>query len=77
MIMKVFRVSVIIALATAAFCDRDDRLPLTYATIPANVYELPDNSSVVTLLDFVKSRSDLTVLAGILAECGGVYSCIS
>jgi hypothetical protein len=61
-----------LVLVNSAICDRTNRPPLTYAPLPANVYEPPKNISVTTLLDFVKSRSDLTILASALEECGGL-----
>ncbi|KFY91691.1 hypothetical protein V500_04510 [Pseudogymnoascus sp. VKM F-4518 (FW-2643)] len=66
--LRIFSVIVITALG---LCDRIDRQPLTYATVPEGTYVPPKNPNVTTLLDFVKSRSDLTSLASILAECGG------
>lgn len=60
-----------LALFASAICDRTDREPLTYAPIPDGTYVPPKASGVTTLLDFVKSRSDLTILAEILEECGG------
>ena len=67
--LRIFSVIVITALG---LCDRIDRQPLTYATIPKGTYVPPKNSTITTLLDFVKSRDDLTTLAGVLAECGGM-----
>ncbi|OBT58043.1 hypothetical protein VE04_01408 [Pseudogymnoascus sp. 24MN13] len=64
----IFSVIVITALG---LCDRIDRQPLTYATVPEGTYVPPKNSNATTLLDFIKSRDDLTSLAIILAECGG------
>ncbi|KAH6683948.1 FAS1 domain-containing protein [Halenospora varia] len=61
----------LLALAVSGSCDNTSRKPLTYGTIPAGTYSPPKNSSVITLLDLVKSRDDLTTLAGVLAECGG------
>ncbi|KFZ23693.1 hypothetical protein V502_01821 [Pseudogymnoascus sp. VKM F-4520 (FW-2644)] len=66
--LRIFSVIVITALG---LCDRIDRQPLTYATVPEGTYVPPKNPNVTTLLDFVKSRSDLTSLASVLAECGG------
>lgn len=67
--LHIFSVIVITALG---LCDRIDRQPLAYATVPEGTYVPPKNSNVTTLLDFVKSRSDLTSLASVLAECGGM-----
>lgn len=67
--LHIFSVIVITALG---LCDRIDRQPLTYATVPKGTYVPPKNSNVTTLLDFIKSRNDLTSLASVLAECGGM-----
>lgn len=69
--MKLCIFSVIVHTALG-LCDRIDREPLTYATVPEGTYVPPKNSNVTTLLDFIKSRDDLTSLAGVLAECGGM-----
>ncbi|OBT41686.1 hypothetical protein VE00_07800 [Pseudogymnoascus sp. WSF 3629] len=66
--LHIFSVIMITALG---LCDRIDRQPLTYATVPKGTYVSPKNSNVTTLLDFIKSRDDLTSLASVLAECGG------
>jgi len=71
-IMKFWGFFVMLALMASGFCDRQNRPPLTYAQLPVNVYKPLKNSSVITLLDFVKSRSDLTTLASVLANCGGL-----
>jgi hypothetical protein len=55
-------------------CDTSNRQPLTYAAIPDGTYVPPKDSSITTLLDLVQSRSDLSTLASILAECGGLYT---
>jgi hypothetical protein len=55
-------------------CDTSNRQPLTYAPIPDGTYVPPKNSSITTLLDLVQSRSELSTLASILTECGGLYT---
>jgi hypothetical protein len=55
-------------------CDTSNRQPLTYAAILDGTYVPPKNPSITTLLDLVQSRSDLSTLASILAECGGLYT---
>lgn len=66
------RIFSIIFITALGLCDRIDRQPLSYATIPNGTYVLPKNSNVTTLLDFVKSRDDLTSLASVLAESAGM-----
>ncbi|KAH8807801.1 FAS1 domain-containing protein [Xylogone sp. PMI_703] len=56
---------------TSAYCDILDRQPLSYVPTPEGAYVPSKNSSIVTLLDFVKSREDLSTLAQVLSECGG------
>ncbi|KAF8856805.1 hypothetical protein BDZ45DRAFT_803937 [Acephala macrosclerotiorum] len=68
--MKFSVLLAVLALALSRSCDNASRKPLTYASIPDGTYVAPKNSSVTTLLDFVKSRDDLTTLASVLAECG-------
>ncbi|CZR65749.1 uncharacterized protein PAC_15649 [Phialocephala subalpina] len=69
--MKFAVISTLLALTISVSCDNLGRKPLTYASVPDGTYFPPKNSSVTTLLDFVKSRDDLTTLASVLAECGG------
>jgi hypothetical protein len=54
-------------------CERLDRQILSYAAIPNGVYVPSKNSSIVTLLDVVKSHDDLSILAEVLEECGGTF----
>lgn len=56
---------------TLGGCDKIGREPLTYAPVPDGVYVPPKDLTVVTLLDFVKSHSELSTLAEILGDCGG------
>lgn len=69
--MRLFRVITSILTFTGGFCDKTGRQPLTYAPIPEGVYVPLKNSSTLTLLDFVKSRSDLSILAEIVEKLGG------
>ena len=72
--MKVFNLLALCLLPFLGRCDTSDRQPLTYAAIPDGTYVPAKDSSITTLLDFVKSRSDLSTLASILGECGGMYT---
>lgn len=69
--MMLLRCLVLFSVITASCCDRIDRQLLSYASVPNGVYVPPKNSSTVTLLDLIKTRSDLSILADILGECGG------
>lgn len=70
--MKLYTYISLVALVSLGGCDKTDRQPLTYAPIPDGTYVPTKNSSVTTLLDFVNSRDDLTILAGILKESAGI-----
>lgn len=48
-----------------------DRRPLSYAPKPEGTYVPPKAPGVVTLLDFIKSRSDLTELAKVINGSAG------
>ncbi|KAL7946811.1 FAS1 domain-containing protein [Trichoderma barbatum] len=54
-----------------AAADAVDRDLLEYIPAPSGTYIPPKDSSVTTLLDFVKSRDDLSILATVLNECAG------
>jgi hypothetical protein len=56
--------------------DKTNRQALTYAALPEDMYAPSANASITTLSNFIKSRSDLSILAKIVAECGG-KSCLS
>ncbi|KAF6830660.1 beta-ig-h3 fasciclin [Colletotrichum musicola] len=61
--------SLVIGLACAA--ESLDRRPLSYAPKPEGTYVPPKATGFVTLLDFIKSRSDLTELAKVLNGSAG------
>ncbi|KAH8596300.1 FAS1 domain-containing protein [Bisporella sp. PMI_857] len=67
--MRLYSSLSILALISTTICDRSDREPLSYASTPKDTYVLPKSTS--TLLDFVKSRSDLSTLADLLPKLGG------
>ncbi|EHK25770.1 uncharacterized protein TRIVIDRAFT_62437 [Trichoderma virens Gv29-8] len=58
-------------LGSLAFADVVDRDPLEYIPAPSGTYIPPKDPSISTLLDFVKSREDLSILATVLNECAG------
>ncbi|RFU81201.1 fas1 domain-containing [Trichoderma arundinaceum] len=45
--------------------------PLEYFPAPSGTYVPPKDPSIRTLLDVVKSRDDLSILAEVLSECAG------
>lgn len=57
------------SLASADAVDRD---PLEYFPSPSGTYIPPKDPSITTLLDVVKSRNDLSILAEVLSECAGM-----
>ncbi|KAH9209661.1 FAS1 domain-containing protein [Leptodontidium sp. 2 PMI_412] len=69
--MKFSTVLTVLGLAISGSCDHTNREPLTYAPIPEGTYVVPKNASITTLLDFVKSRDDLSTLASVLGQAGG------
>jgi hypothetical protein len=55
-----------------AQCEVLDRQPLSFAPIPDGTYIPPNPSGVTTLLDFIQSRQDLSILASVVHEAGGL-----
>lgn len=53
-------ITLLLSISTPLVLARD---PLTYAPEPAGLYAPPRNQSVVTLLDLIQSRSELSTLA--------------
>ncbi|KAL1858796.1 hypothetical protein VTK73DRAFT_7801 [Phialemonium thermophilum] len=66
-----FLFSALAVAASAALASIVDRPPLSYAPVPAHMYVAPKKANATTLLDFVKSRSDLSTLASVLQEAAG------
>lgn len=50
-----------------------DRKQLSYAPIPNGTYVPEGTPDTTTLLDFIKSRSDLSKLASIIDQSAGEY----
>ncbi|WYZ39150.1 hypothetical protein EsH8_III_001064 [Colletotrichum jinshuiense] len=71
MMMKIPTIVCILSLGAISVVDASDRRLLSYAPKPDGTYVLPTSPNVTTLLDFVKSRSDLTTLAKVLNESAG------
>ncbi|GAC75876.1 actin-related protein Arp2/3 complex, subunit ARPC4 [Moesziomyces antarcticus T-34] len=62
----------LLALASSLVGARStSRRPLSYAPEPQDVYVAPTNMSTTTLLDFVKSRPELSTLLGHLQQSAG------
>lgn len=59
------------AVVTSAQGKVFDRQPLSYVEIPEGTYEPPNKSGETTLLDFIKSRDDLTELAKLVEQVPG------
>jgi hypothetical protein len=72
--MKFSRLIFTFLLASTGLADRSDRQALAYAALPEGIYTPSVNASITTLLDFIKSRSDLSILANLITECGGKYA---
>jgi hypothetical protein len=72
--MKFSRLIFTLLLASTGLADRSDRQALTYASLPEGIYAPSVNASITTLLDFIKSRSELSILANLITECGGKYA---
>ncbi|KAL0779242.1 hypothetical protein CaCOL14_003726 [Colletotrichum acutatum] len=69
--MKFINLLSILTLGTISTVTAADRNPLSYASKPAGTYVLPKTSNMTTLLDLIKSRSDLTTLAKVLDGSAG------
>jgi hypothetical protein len=61
----------ILGLAAVAQAKVFDRQVLSYAPIPEGTYVPPTKPGEVTLLDFIKSRDDLSELAKVVSETPG------
>lgn len=64
-----FFLSLLGGLASADIVDRN---PLAYFPSPSGTYIPPKDPTITTLLDVVKSRDDLSILAEVLGECAGM-----
>lgn len=49
------------------------RAPLSYVPEPDGIYSAPKSDDTVTLLDVVRSRSDLSKLAEVIEQPAGRY----
>ncbi|KAF9784828.1 hypothetical protein IL306_006996, partial [Fusarium sp. DS 682] len=59
--------------AAVALCEAKvfDRLPLSYAPIPDGIYQPPSKGAETTLLNFIKSRDDLSKLLNVVEQTPG------
>ncbi|KAF3055660.1 hypothetical protein GL218_06816 [Daldinia childiae] len=69
--MYSLRIFVYLLLNCLVFAESNDRLPLSYRATPENLYEPPRSSDSISLLEYVNSRSDLSILTRILSESAG------
>ncbi|KAI1762236.1 FAS1 domain-containing protein [Hypoxylon sp. FL1150] len=66
-----FKVFALILFNCLVSAEDSDRLPLSYRPSPDNLYVPPTSGDSITLLDYVNSTDDLSILAGIVSECAG------
>ncbi|ORY58838.1 FAS1 domain-containing protein [Pseudomassariella vexata] len=69
--MKLCDIIPIVALCGTVAAESHDRRPLSYAPKPAGQYIVPKPEGTESLLDFIRSRSDLSVLAEVIANSSG------
>ncbi|PNP57549.1 hypothetical protein THARTR1_02547 [Trichoderma harzianum] len=67
--LRMLFLSLLGGLVSADVVDHD---PLAYYPAPSGTYIPPKDPTINTLLDFVKSRDDLSILATVLSECAGM-----
>lgn len=71
--MRTFHVFWVLGAALLARCEVLDRQPLSFAPVPNDVYIAPNSANVTTLLNFINSREDLSILASVAEQTGGQY----
>lgn len=71
LVMKLLSLLPILGLAAVGQAKVFDRQILSYAPIPEGTYVPPTKPGEVTLLDFIKSRDDLSELAKVVSETPG------
>ncbi|RMJ16101.1 hypothetical protein CDV36_004229 [Fusarium kuroshium] len=60
--------------ASTSLCEIVDRQPLTFAPVPDDTYVAPASD---TLLDFIQSREDLSILSSTLDQLGGFVQALN
>ncbi|KAI1370955.1 FAS1 domain-containing protein [Hypoxylon crocopeplum] len=68
---------VFLLLSCAVFAKDNSRLPLSYRPSPGGLYEPPKPAGSISLLDYVNSRSDLSILAQALSGSAGFTQAFS
>ena len=69
--MKIQHIFLAFEAVLEAYCEVQDRLPLSFAPIPDGTYIAPVEANVTTLLEFIRSQDDLSMLASMTEETGG------
>lgn len=72
--MRFQHVFLVFGVALVAHCEVRDRLPLSFAPIPDGTYIAPVASNVTTLLDFIRSQDELSILLSMVEETGGNFA---
>lgn len=67
--MRFYSVFLSALAASTSLCEVIDRQPLTFAPVPEDTYVVPASD---TLLDFIQSREDLSILSSTLDQLGGL-----
>ncbi|KAJ5708164.1 FAS1 domain-containing protein [Penicillium malachiteum] len=75
--MRFQHVFLALGAALVAHCEVLDRLPLSFAPIPDGTYVAPVASNVTTLLDFIRSRDELSFLSSMVEETGGFVQALN
>jgi hypothetical protein len=70
--MKFTHIACILSLVSTGLTVRGTRQALDYAALPGDVYAPPVDATATTLADFIKSHSELSMLANLISECGGM-----
>ncbi|EEU34961.1 uncharacterized protein NECHADRAFT_78540 [Fusarium vanettenii 77-13-4] len=60
--------------ASTSLCEVVDRQPLTFAPIPEDIYVAPASD---TILEFIQSREDLSILSSTLDQLGGFVQALN
>ncbi|KAH6971170.1 FAS1 domain-containing protein [Ilyonectria sp. MPI-CAGE-AT-0026] len=67
----------VLGLASTTTCEVLDRQPLSYAAIPDGTYVAPVSPTTTTLLDFIESRDDLSILSSMAKEAQGFVQALN
>ncbi|KAI8675733.1 FAS1 domain-containing protein [Fusarium keratoplasticum] len=72
--MRFYSVFLSALAASTSLCEVIDRQPLTFAPVPEDTYVVPASD---TLLDFIQSREDLSILSSTLDQLGGFVQALN